>query len=245
MIEFDLIYFLLFILVVLQSIAGVGVLVIGTPMLLLFNFTLVEILSILLPISIITSLLNLILFKLNQKKLKINIDREIKFSFFLICLPFIFIGLYLLRSLENYINFKYLISFVIFSSLIINNQKKFLIKLNKKIKTIYLALIGIVHGLTNSGGSLLSLFLSFYLNKNQSRYNITYFYFFLALFQFLMFIYIFDLKITLHNLKFVLLAIPIGVILGNFLSKYTNDENFRFIISILGALTCFVLLLDY
>ena len=82
MIEFDLIYFLLFILVVLQSIAGVGVLVIGTPMLLLFNFTLVEILSILLPISIITSLLNLILFKLNQKKLKINIDREIKFSFF-------------------------------------------------------------------------------------------------------------------------------------------------------------------
>ena len=62
MIEFNLIYFLFFLLVVLQSIAGVGVLVIGTPMLLLFNFNLVEILSILLPISIITSLLNLILF---------------------------------------------------------------------------------------------------------------------------------------------------------------------------------------
>ena len=101
MIEFNLIYFLFFLLVVLQSIAGVGVLVIGTPMLLLFNFNLVEILSILLPISIITSLLNLILFKLNKKNLNIKIDKEIKILFFLICLPFIFIGLYLLKSLEN------------------------------------------------------------------------------------------------------------------------------------------------
>ena len=133
---------------------------------------------------------------------------------------------------------------MIFGSLVINNQKRFLIKLNKKIKTIYLALIGIVHGLTNSGGSLLSLFLSSHLNKNQSRYNITYFYFFLALFQFLMFIYIFDLKISLYNSKFVLLVVPIGVILGNVLSNYTNNENFRLIISILGALTCVALLLD-
>ena len=244
MIEFNLIYFLFFLLVVLQSIAGVGVLVIGTPMLLLFNFNLVEILSILLPISIITSLLNLILFKLNKKNLNIKIDKEIKILFFLICLPFIFIGLYLLKSLENYINFKYLISTVIFGSLVINNQKRFLIKLNKKIKTIYLALIGIVHGLTTSGGSLLSLFLSSHLNNNQYRYNITYFYFFLALFQFLMFIYIFDLKIILYNSKFVLLVVPIGVILGNLLSNYTNNENFRLIISILGALTCVALLLD-
>jgi len=42
--------------VVLQSITGVGVLVIGTPMLLLFNLNLFEILSVLLPISIITGL---------------------------------------------------------------------------------------------------------------------------------------------------------------------------------------------
>ena len=245
MVDLNIIYYLIFILIVLQSIAGVGVLVIGTPMLLLFDYNIIEILSTLLPISIFTSLLTLIFFKLKKKEFTLNIDKEIKILFFLVCLPFIFLGLYLLKSFENNINFKYLISLVIFGSLIINNQKKYIISLNKKVKIIYLSFIGIIHGISNSGGSLLSLFLSSYLNKNQSRYNITFFYFFLALFQFIMFIYIFGYKISLVNLKVILIFVPIGVLLGNFIFKFTSELNFRLLISVLGALTCVALLINF
>ena len=54
---------LIFLLVAIQSIMGVGVLVVGTPLLLLFNYNIIEAMAILLPISIITSGLNLMYFK--------------------------------------------------------------------------------------------------------------------------------------------------------------------------------------
>ena len=55
------------------------------------------------------------------------------------------------------------------------------LKKNKSLKKFFIHAIGIAHGLTNSGGTLLSIFiLSLGPNKNinSSRYSITYFYFF-------------------------------------------------------------------
>ena len=64
MIEFNLIYFLLFFTIVtLQIIVGVGVLVLGTPLLLILQHGIIDTISILLPISILTSLINIIFFK--------------------------------------------------------------------------------------------------------------------------------------------------------------------------------------
>jgi hypothetical protein len=48
-------FFLVIILVMIQSVAGVGVLVLGTPTLLLLDISLIETMNYLLPISIITS----------------------------------------------------------------------------------------------------------------------------------------------------------------------------------------------
>ncbi|MAU88838.1 MAG: hypothetical protein CMC40_02890, partial [Flavobacteriaceae bacterium] len=70
--EVILITLVILFLAVLQSIVGVGILVIGTPFLLILNYDIISILSLLLPISIITSLLNLIFFKLNKKKLEMK-----------------------------------------------------------------------------------------------------------------------------------------------------------------------------
>ena len=79
--EFYIIVSTISILVVLQSMAGVGILVIEPLFLLILNFQLIEVLSILLPISILTSFLNLIYFKLNKKKLRI-VDQKTKYLFF-------------------------------------------------------------------------------------------------------------------------------------------------------------------
>ena len=51
--------------IALQSCAGVGVLVLGTPFLLILDYTIIEILLILLPISIVTSFVNLLIMKLS------------------------------------------------------------------------------------------------------------------------------------------------------------------------------------
>ena len=56
--EVEIIYSLVFFLVILQTIVGVGVLVVGTPIMLIIDYTIIEAMNLLLPISIITSLIN-------------------------------------------------------------------------------------------------------------------------------------------------------------------------------------------
>ena len=97
------IYSIIFILVTIQSIVGVGILVIGTPVLLILQFNIIEILSILLPISIATSLLNFLFIKLKKNKIKLTIDKDFKKKFIVICLPFIFFGLMILKNFETLI----------------------------------------------------------------------------------------------------------------------------------------------
>ena len=61
--EDTIIFTLILLLIIFQSIIGVGILVLGTPILLLINFDIIDIISILLPISILTSFINLIFIK--------------------------------------------------------------------------------------------------------------------------------------------------------------------------------------
>ena len=76
---------LVVIIVIIQSIVGVGVLVLGT-ILLLLNFSVIDAMNFLLPISIMTSLLNLLIMKFKNDSVSYNLYR-LK-SFFLICIPF-------------------------------------------------------------------------------------------------------------------------------------------------------------
>ena len=82
--DYNLLYIIVFFLSFLQTIAGVGVLVVGTPVLFFFEYTIIEIMYFLLPISIITSLFNLIYFNFLSKKdvIKINFSVKKYFLFF-------------------------------------------------------------------------------------------------------------------------------------------------------------------
>ena len=242
MYEASLIYFLIFFLIILQSIAGVGILLIGTPLLLIFKINIILILNILLPISIVSSLVNLIIFKFNKEKLELKLDRDTKKKFFTICIPSIFIGLFFLKQFKDLINFNYLVSLVIFSSILLVNSKKFFNEINNKIRTFFLFLIGIIHGLSNSGGSLLSLFLLYLKNKNQSRFNITYFYFFLASFQYIMFLIIFEQKPYLENIHLLFILILLGTFIGNYFATYIREKTYKNLINFLCFITCIILL---
>ena len=160
--EIDLIYIVLPLLIIIQSIIGAGILIIGTPVMLLLNYNIISILSLLLPISLITSLINMVLIKNNKKYKNIKIDDLILKNFFTICLPSIFIGLVILYFFSIYINIKLTIAVVILLSLFfkITYEKTFL-SANYFFIRFFMFVVGIVHGLTNSGGALLMLFLNY------------------------------------------------------------------------------------
>ena len=228
--------------ITLQSIIGVGVLVLGTPFLLILKFSIVETFFILLPISIITSLLNLIIINYSNKSLNKSSYKEFK-KFFIICIPSIFIGLILLKFFESHINFKQLVSFVIFFSVILvilKDKIKFRVNF---FRISILSSVGIVHGLTNSGGTLMSLALSVNNKKDYARLNTTFFYLILASFQyFLTIIIFFDKFIFPKDIKIIFIII-IGTLIGNLINYFLKSKIYKMIVNLLASLSAIILLI--
>jgi uncharacterized membrane protein YfcA len=227
----------------LQSIIGVGVLVLGTPFLLILKFNIVEIFFILLPISIITSLLNLIIINYSNKTLDKISYKEFK-KFFIICTPSIFLGLMLLKFFENYINFKQLVSFVIFFSvLLIFLKDKIKFRINF-FRISILSCVGIVHGLTNSGGTLMSLALSINNKKDYARLNTTFFYLILAVFQYFLTIIIFFDKFILTIDIIIIIVLIMGTLIGNLINYFVKNKPYKLIVNLLAILSAIILLIS-
>ncbi len=150
----------------IQSIFGVGVLLFGTPLLLLLGHDFINALSILLPISIAINSLQII-------KHYQYIDIAFYKNVLIYCIPLIVVFLFLVSMAK--IN----ISFLIGGFLIMVALKNFfpaveqsLEKMIKYEKT-YLSVMGLIHGLTNLGGSLLTAIVhGKNYDKNSTRVTI-------------------------------------------------------------------------
>lgn len=224
---------------------GVGVLVIGTPLMLLVGYNFIFILSILLPISILTSLLNIIWIKYFNKSHSFKYENIVLKNFFLICTPSIFIGFFLLKIFQNEINFGIIVSLIIIFSLVvkINFQNEFK-KISKKLYKWLISLLGIIHGLTNSGGTILLLLMSSIIDqKEEKRYIISIFYFLLASIQYLIFLILFKTNLNFNLLTKILIIIPLGVLLGNVLFKKLNEQIFSNLINFIIIISALSLLL--
>ena len=240
-----LLYLIIFFISTIQSIAGVGILVLGTPIMLIFNYSILETMFFLLPISIISSLSNLILinsnFKINQK-----IDLKLIKYFFIFCFPSVCIGLIIIKNFNELINFNILISTIIFASIIIKiKYEQFFLNLKKNSKKTITFFIGLIHGLTNSGGTLLSLFITSKDKKNinLSRFEIHLFYFFLATTQLIVLYFLvnYDFQYNI-NLYLVFLIVTISCFVGNKIANmFKNLTNY--IIYILAIISSIILFL--
>ena len=151
---------------VLQSIFGTGVLLFGTPIMLILGEDFQTTLTILLPASIFINFLQI------RNNLK-SIDIAFYKNLILFCLPIVFLTLYLSFSIHLKTNFVIGIFLIIISlkssvkpiGLIINWMFSF--------EKLYLTMMGILHGLTNLGGSLLSgIVLNKELSKDSKRVTI-------------------------------------------------------------------------
>jgi len=146
---------------VIQSVFGMGLLLFGTPTLLLMGFSFSEVLSILLPPSLAISTIQFI----KQKKY----NKVFMVELFKYCLPFLVLAL-----VWTFIKDKKMTLYLFVASILIvsafsrmsqqvANRLQNLIEKNTRG---YLVLMGCVHGLSNMGGSLLSIYA---VSMNQQK----------------------------------------------------------------------------
>ena len=134
----------------IQSIFGVGVLLFGTPLLMLQGYNFFQAVIVLLPISL---LINLSQIAKDHKSVNIDFYKKI----IVYTIPFIVIFLTVLN--ETKINIGLLISVL----LLLVATKDFSTRVNNFVNLVvrrersYFILMGIVHGLTNLGGPLLTV----------------------------------------------------------------------------------------
>ena len=174
-------YLTIIIISVVQSIFGVGVLLFGTPLLLLYGYEFDNTLSILLPISLTISLFQII-------KDFNSIDFIFYRKFLIYSIPFVVLLLFL-GFIKN-INFNFAVGiFLIFFSL-----KEHSKTINKKLNffdKISLIIMGVIHGLTNLGGSLLTAIVyNKNFSKNRTRATIAICYATFAFFQILTLVFL-------------------------------------------------------
>ena len=188
--NFDVLLVILFTSII-QSIFGTGVLLFGTPTLLLLNYNFENALIILLPTSI---LINLLQIKNDYK----YIDRTFYKNLILYCLPLVFLTLYLSKLDVIDVNISIGMFLMIISMQYTIKKVKEILKYFLQFEKLYLMIMGTLHGLTNLGGSLLTgAILSKNLSKKSKRSTIAISYLSMAIIQ------IITLTVMINIIRFI------------------------------------------
>ena len=219
-------------LIIVQSIFGVGLLLFGTPTFILLGYNFPETLCLLLPISLLISV-----FQFISSSVK-NIRFINDFNFF--CLPCLIIALYYILNAYQTIDFKLYTSIIIifFSSLsLLKNRFNINYKTNLTAKRLTLMVIGTIHGLTNLGGSLLAIFSTSISEdkKELSRYFISYGYFIMSLTQIIFLFFFEDNYFELNKLYYLLIVLIIYFPAQKFFINFDNKKYSK-VINILALI---------
>ena len=194
--------FIIITLSIFQSIFGVGLLVFGTPIFLQLGYDFFEVLNILLPFSIVISFLQLI----TKSELT---DKFVK-NFVFFCIPLLILSLVILENIYDQINIILIVAIIMvsFSTLNILVSKGMLkFRLNQSVRSLSLALLGLLHGFTNLGGGFLALISSNIGNsKLEVRTNIAFGYLVFGAIQ-ILYVNIFIQSMDLDNLFLIIIPI--------------------------------------
>jgi len=225
------IYYLVIIIAVfsvVQSIFGVGLLLFGTPTLLLLEYSYSETLWLLLPCSVVISLIQVV----NDYKLI-----EAKKRAVYLVIPTLVLSLAFVVTYANGINITRIVGILLLLIGVIRFSGKLQALLGLMVKKhiqIYYIIIGVVHGISNMGGGPLSILMStIYSKKEIIRANVAFIYLILAMFQLVV------LSImSLTSLRSeVMLLIPISlasyIFTSKFISSEVNDKKYTFILNVM------------
>jgi uncharacterized protein len=227
--EYFIIISVIIIFSIIQSFFGVGLLVFGTPSLLLLGYSFDVALTYLLPSSIIISLIQVLHSKasltLLQKKL------------LLYSVPGIIIGLVFVISGFISINIGIIVGVMLIISVLFRNVKglfSFLKRIFNSKLNIYVFAIGLIHGISNMGGGFLTILATtIYDKKEEQRKNIAFGYLIFGITQIIVLIVLKMQLFTYWSLIFPLLSIITYFIVGNVIFNKTSEGIYNKLISIL------------
>ena len=232
---------IIFALIVVQSIFGVGLLLFGTPSLLLLGYDFANTLNILMPVSISISAAQF--FKSEVK------DRIFIKDYNIFCIPFLIIFLFIALKFNYLFDFRFLVALLlIFSSVLILNKKKFssFKQMIFKIKNLILIVIGLIHGLTNMGGSFLAIYSTLISKsiKEVTRYYISYGYLIMGTIQYLMVLFLSYDLLTFNKIYYVFLALII-YFPAQKIFKRLNDRKFSKYLNLIALIYGLSILVYY
>ncbi len=219
------IYFLILVLSVVQSLFGVGLLLFGTPLMLFFGYEYTEALLYLLPASAALSWSQVK--DLRHEKLHGGYRK----LFFLICLPLLVTGMIFATEFDFKFEIRVFVTLMLIIAFIIRTNSAFREKLQAFMKNhlmIALGSMGIIHGLSNMGGSILTpLVSSLYKDKNKVLAGVSFDYAFMASLQLLVLILI---KGETFHSKFLIgagISLSIRYMIGKRVFAFTSESNYQ------------------
>lgn len=206
----------------IQSVFGVGVLLFGTPVLLLLGYDFINALSVLLPISIAINLLQLIK---HYQFIDVGFYKQV----LLYSIPFVVVFLFYISTAKISINL------LVGAFLILVSLKNFFPKIEQylqqlvKFERSYLGVMGVIHGMTNLGGSLLTAIVHAKgTDKNTTRATVAICYATFAIFQLATLLFIgshFELSYA-DNISFLQLGVIIFLLTEEFLYSKIDDKRY-------------------
>jgi hypothetical protein len=226
-------------LAIVQSIFGMGILVIGTPTLLLLGYDFLTSLCYLLPASFVISLIQVA----TAGKNRVSIPSYL----YLYCLPGIGVGLYITKSEWIDMRLNILIGVMLIISALVRLKppsQKLLRNTLKKYALAYHLIMGLVHGLTNLGGALLAILSSGTASKKESiRYVIAYYYLAFTGIQLLLItIFLEELDILISNFFTPIVAAVVYFLIGQRMFIHTSSSTYNKIFTLLlAAYGCIIL----
>jgi len=213
---------------VVQSIFGVGLLLFGTPTLLLLGYSYSETLWLLLPCSVTISLIQVV----NDYKLI-----EAKKRAVYLVIPTLVLGLALVVTYENGINMTRIVGVLLLLIGVIRFSSKLQALLSSMVKKhiqMYYIIIGVVHGVSNMGGGPLSILMStIYSKKEIIRANVAFIYLILAIFQLVVLSIISNTSLRSGVIWLIPISLVSYIITSKFISSKVNDKKYTFILNVM------------
>jgi len=225
------IYYLIIIIAVfsvVQSIFGVGLLLFGTPTLLLLEYSYSETLWLLLPCSVTISLIQVV----NDYKLI-----EAKKRAIYLVIPTLVLSLALVVTYANGINITRIVGILLLLIGVIRFSSKLQDLLGLMVKKhiqIYYIIIGVVHGISNMGGGPLSILMStIYSKKEIIRANVAFIYLILAIFQLVVLSIISNTSLRSEVIWLIPISLVSYIFTSKFISSKINDKKYTFILNVM------------
>ncbi len=239
--EYLLILVVIAVFSVVQSLFGMGVLVFGTPTLMLMGHDFITTLGYVLPASFAISLHQVVTAGPNRA--------PVSRFLFLLCLPGIAVGLWLAETSVSASWSHILIGGTLLLSALVRfwtPSRKVLSILLERQSAFYHLVMGLTHGLTNLGGALLAVLASSKNSEKEAvRSSIAQYYLAFSIVQMLVLALVMGhADILISNIPAVITSSAVYLLIGNRIFSYASNPVYDSALTVFIALYGVVVLMD-